>query len=214
MNNRARHVLATLPALMLVAFATLSVLVARGSAAVVGPDHDIHGWLIAFGRAHPDWLSGWRVVTHFGDTVTLSVVDAALCGLCLYQRRWRLAAFVAVIAVGGWAVRIGVRDLVARPRPTDGFWPESDYAFPSGHTTNTAIMVSLLLLIAWPYLRRRGRLFAVIGAATYAVAVGFSRLAGGVHWPSDVLGGLLLGIGLTCGAHTLLSRLDHPSSDT
>jgi membrane-associated phospholipid phosphatase len=203
MSNGARRVLATVTALTLVAFATVTVLVAHEAGVIVRPDAAIHGRLIAFGRVHPNWLSGWMVVTHLGDTLTVGLVDAALFGLCLRQRRWRVAAFVAAVAVGGWAVRIGVRDLVARPRPTDGFWAESSYSFPSGHTTNAAIMVSLVLIVAWPYLRRSGRPVAVAGAVTYAVAVGFSRLAGGVHWPSDVVGGLLLGVGLTCGTATV-----------
>jgi undecaprenyl-diphosphatase len=200
MTNRARHALATLMALTLAGFATLAVLVARQADVVARPDAAVHGWLIAFGHAHPNWLTGWMAVTHLGDTLTVSLVDAALFGLCLKQRRWRVAAFVAALAVGTWAVRIGVRDLVARPRPTDGFWAESGYSFPSGHTTNATIMVSLVLIVAWPYLRRPGRPVAVASAVTYAVAVGFSRLAGGVHWPSDVFGGLLLAVGLTCGA--------------
>jgi membrane-associated phospholipid phosphatase len=211
MSNRARHVLATVAALMLAAFGTLAVLVARQAGVVDRPDRAIHGWLVAFGRVHPDWLSGWMVVTHFGDTLTLSLIDAALCGLCLVQRRWRVAAFVAVLSVGGWAVRIGVLNLSARTRPTDGFWAESGYAFPSGHTTNAAIMVCLLLIVAWPHLRRPGRRLAVAGAVTYAVAVGLSRVAGGVHWPSDVLGGLLLAVGLTCGAATVSSLLTRRS---
>jgi membrane-associated phospholipid phosphatase len=203
MNNGARRVLATVTALTLVAFATLAVLVAHLAGVVTRPDSAVHGWLIAFGRVHPNWLSGWMVVTHLGDTLTVSLVDAALFGLCLAQRRWHVAAFVAALAVGGWAVRIGVRDLVARPRPTDGFWAESGYSFPSGHTTNAAIMVSLVLIVAWPYLHQPGRRVAVAGAVIYALAVGFSRLAGGVHWPSDVFGGLLLAVGLVCGAATL-----------
>jgi undecaprenyl-diphosphatase len=68
-------------------------------------------------------------------------------------------------------------------------------------------MVSLLLIVAWPHLHRLGRRLAVVGAVTYAAAVGLSRAAGGVHWPSDVLGGLLLAVGLTCGAATILSWL-------
>jgi undecaprenyl-diphosphatase len=200
MSNRAWHALATLTMLTLAGFATLTVLVARQAGVVARPDSAVHGWLIAFGRVHPNWLTGWMAVTHLGDTLTVSLVDAALFGLCLMQRRWRVAAFVAALAVGGWAVRIGVRDLVARPRPTNGFWAESGYSFPSGHTTNSAIMVSLVLIVAWPYLRRPRRQVAVAGAVTYASAVGFSRVAGGVHWPSDVFGGLLLAVGLTCGS--------------
>jgi undecaprenyl-diphosphatase len=205
MSNASRHALATVTAATLVAFVTLTVLVAHRAGVIVRPDSVVHGWLVAFGRVHPNWVSGWMVVTHFGDTLTVGLVDAALFGLCLAQRRWRVAAFVAALAVGGWAVRIGVRDLVARPRPTDGFWVESGESFPSGHTTNAAIMVSLVLIVAWPYLGRVGRQLAVAGAVTYALAVGFSRLAGGVHWPSDVVGGLLLALGLTCGAATVTS---------
>jgi undecaprenyl-diphosphatase len=200
MSNGARHGLATVSALTLVAFATLSVLVGRAAAVITRPDTAVHGWLTAFGRLHPNWVSAWMVTTHLGDTLTVALVDAGLFALCVALRRWRVAALVAALAVGGWAVRIGVRDLVARSRPTDGFWAESGYSFPSGHTANSAIMVSLVLIVGWPYLRRVGRRAAVAGAVTYALAVGFSRLAGGVHWPSDVLGGILLAAGLTCGA--------------
>jgi undecaprenyl-diphosphatase len=212
MSNRARHVLATVAVSMLVGFATLSLLVAGAAGVIARPDSAVHGWLIAFGRAHPTWVSGWGVVTHLGDTMTVSIVDAALFALCLTQRRWRVAAFVAALAIGGWAVRIGVRDLVARPRPTDVFWAESGYSFPSGHTTNSSIMVSLVLIVAWPHLGRVGRRVAVAGAVTYVSAVGFSRLAGGVHWPSDVVGGVLLAVGLICGAATVSGLVARPGS--
>jgi undecaprenyl-diphosphatase len=210
MTNRARHAVAITALGAVAAFATLTVLVARHVGVVDRADHEIHAWLIGYGRAHPDWLTAWMVITHFGDTLTLSCIDLALCGLCVLQHRWRVAALVAVLAIGGWAVRIGVRDLVARPRPTDGFWPESGYSFPSGHTSNAAITVCLALIVAWPYLRRRGHRLAMAGAVMWAAAVGFSRLAGGVHWPSDVLGGLLLAVGLTSATATVVSLLTRP----
>ena len=145
-------------------------------------------------------------MTHFGDTLALALIDAALVGFCLARRQRGLAVLVAAVAVGSWVARIGVRELVARPRPPDAFWPETMPSYPSGHTTNTTVTVGLILLVIWSAIGRTGRVIAVAAAASYAFAIGLSRVAGGVHWPSDVVGGSLFGIGIVVTVAALVAR--------
>jgi membrane-associated phospholipid phosphatase len=190
----------------LLAFAALTALVTTGWAPLVGWDARVHAALMSYGAAHAGWVGAWHVVTHLGDTVTLAVIDALLVGWCLLRRRWGLAALVAGVAVGAWAVRIGIRDLVDRHRPPDAFWPETLASYPSGHTTNATVTAGLAVLVAWSGLGRTGRVVAVAVALAYPVAVGFSRVAGGVHWPTDALGGLLLGAGIVATAGALWKR--------
>jgi undecaprenyl-diphosphatase len=67
------------------------------------------------------------------------------------------------------------------------------FSFPSGHATGTtALCVSLLVLLV-PVLHRQGRAVAVAAAVLVSIAVAASRVLLGVHYPSDVAGGLLLG---------------------
>ncbi len=180
----------------LIALVALTAVVLSDWAALIGLDTSVHNAMIAFGQAHPVWVDAMTVVTHFGDTLTLALIDAALVGFCLARRQRRLAVLVAAVAIGSWVARIGVRELVARPRPPDAFWPESLASYPSGHTTNTTVTVGLILLVCWSTIGRAGRVIAVAASAASALAVGLSRVAGGVHWPSDVVGGWLLGVGI------------------
>jgi undecaprenyl-diphosphatase len=189
----------------LLAFAALTGLVATGWPPLVGWDAHVHAALMSFGATHPGWVGGWHAVTHLGDTATLVVIDVLLVAWCLLRRQPGLAALVAGVAVGGWAVRIGLRDLVDRHRPADTFWPETLASYPSGHTTNTAITAGLVVLVSWSRLGRAGRVMAITAAAAGVLAVGFSRVAGGVHWPTDAIGGLLLGVGIV-GTAAALSR--------
>lgn len=66
-------------------------------------------------------------------------------------------------------------------------------SFPSSHAAN---MGGVAVLLGWRYRRRRA---AVILAALTAFGVGYSRVYLGVHYPSDVLGGWMLGAGLAAG---------------
>jgi undecaprenyl-diphosphatase len=141
-----------------------------------------------------------RVVTHLGDTVTVVLIDLALIVFCLVGGRRRLAVVVASVSAAGWAARLGIRDLTGRPRPTDALWPETGFSFPSGHTTNSAITAGLAVIVLWSWSRPPARVAVLVVSILYAAGVGFSRVAGGVHWPSDVPGGLLLAAGLLCVA--------------
>lgn len=91
-------------------------------------------------------------------------------------------------------------------------------SFPSGHVTRTAVTVGVALVLAWPALRHRAA--AAAAAAATALLMGVSRMAAGEHWPTDVLGALLLSGAIvsiaaaTVGAtmHALRARRPSPRS--
>jgi membrane-associated phospholipid phosphatase len=202
-----RHRRLGLAAVALSCFAVLAVLVRQRAPALASLDASWHASMRLYGLAHPGWLTAMRAITHIGDTVTVIVVDLAAFVVCLVQRRTRVALFVAVAAVGTWSVRLALRELVARPRPEDAFWPAEGLSFPSGHTTNSAAMAVIVTVTVWPLLAPFPRRILVAVAVLVPLAVGLSRVAGGVHWPSDVLGGLLLALATTAvSAAVILPR--------
>ena len=97
----------------------------------------------------------------------------------------------------GALLSYGVKLLVARPTTWFPLWGRlttTDDSFPSGHAVQTMVFYGLLATLAlpWPPLRRRR--WPVVGAAVTVIAlVGYTRVYLGNHWPTDVLGGWLLG---------------------
>ncbi|MFB6441429.1 phosphatase PAP2 family protein [Streptomyces sp. NPDC056411] len=123
----------------------------------------------------------------------MAVLAGLLAGRGTLGRIRAVLCTVAVLAVGQ-AVRYGLMELLARPRPPLADWAgrASGYAFPSGHATTSALAAGLL---AWGISRRAGPAVtrtccAVL--ALWAVAVGLTRVYLGVHWAGDVLAGWLL----------------------
>jgi membrane-associated phospholipid phosphatase len=90
-----------------------------------------------------------------------------------------------------------VKLLVDRPRPpasteVEAFITAASY--PSGHTVRAVLIAGLIVAaIAWHGRRRLVRILATIAGIAFVVLVGLARIASGQHWPTDVLGGLLLG---------------------
>jgi membrane-associated phospholipid phosphatase len=114
----------------------------------------------------------------------------------------KLALFLAVTCIGGGIVDTIVKLAVARPRPTVDQPIISAFgkSFPSGHSMQAVVCYGALLLAFLPILKGRARTVAIAAWIFTLLAIGFSRLALGVHYISDVLGGWVLGAAWLAGS--------------
>lgn len=116
----------------------------------------------------------------------------------LYRRRARAAAlWAAGTMVVGSLLGVGLKLVVQRARPVldTPLATLSDYSFPSGHAVNAALGVSVLLLLLWRPLARPGyRIGASLVGLVLVAATSLDRLLLGVHFPTDVIAGDLVGV--------------------
>jgi undecaprenyl-diphosphatase len=143
-------------------------------------------------RTDPLNTLGQRV-TFLGSTLWLLGVSLVVGSGLLLKRRTADAAILLAAGIGSSAITNLVKVLVARPRP--GVVPHlavtSTLSFPSGHAcSSAAVYMALALVLPASHLHRR---VAMTAAALLAMAIAFSRVYLGVHYPSDVLAGLALG---------------------
>lgn len=130
---------------------------------------------------------------------------AVAVGWLLLQRQWVAAALVAATALADGLTAL-VKLVVARPRPTpdlvEVYRTVSGYSFPSGHVVHYVAFYGIIGYIVWRRLRTPPPLDALARGALrlllvlccgLVVLVGGSRVFLGAHWPTDVLGGYLLG---------------------
>jgi undecaprenyl-diphosphatase len=157
-----------------------------------GPFRD---WVIAHrGGALTDVMVS---ASRFGSTPSLVVMAMLAAAWLVWRgRRGESALLVAGVA-GGLALAPLLKVLVERPRPglRQHVVEVNSWSYPSGHSLNSTVVLGLLTVLAMG--ERPGRLWRVLLAALGAflvLVVGFSRVYLGVHWPSDVLAGWLIGI--------------------
>ncbi|MFE5078368.1 phosphatase PAP2 family protein [Streptomyces halstedii] len=130
--------------------------------------------------------------------ILLSVLTAA--ALALRVRTWRPLCLVAVTGALSVAAATVVKNLTLRSRPPVVYWvvQESDYSFPSRHTTMTAALLPVLAYLLARHITSTATRIGVWAAAVLCtLLVATSRVYLGVHWATDVAGGLTLG---TCVA--------------
>jgi len=121
------------------------------------------------------------------------------------RRHWWLWAG---ILIGSALVEHATKFLVGRARPSG-----SSLGFPSGHTTAAAVFaVSVVYLVSRERLSPAARLAIQIVAVVMMAMVGWARVVLHAHWPTDVLGGFLLGAGCAAaGAWWEIARDERPA---
>ncbi len=152
----------------------------------------LHEWV----RQSDDLVRGLKILTFFGSPVWFYVIVIPAMFWVWRRGHIRLAIFLAVTALGGGLLDTVVKEVVDRARPSlvDPVATAHGKSFPSGHAMSSTFVYGALLLVFFPVIGRRYRSFAVGGAAVLVLAIGFTRLALGVHYISDVVGGFILGL--------------------
>ncbi|MER6443682.1 phosphatase PAP2 family protein [Streptomyces venezuelae] len=154
-------------------------------------------WLHRTALDHPAWVRVLEFLTHVAwGPLTMRLLVAAVVVWLLRQRAYRLAAWAAVTAVAGGLVGLLAKNVVERARPhlPDPVSEAPGFSFPSGHAMTATTSCAVLLLVLLPLVPRAWRLPAWALAVTAVLGVGGTRVALGVHWVSDVVGGWLLGL--------------------
>jgi undecaprenyl-diphosphatase len=164
-------------------------------------DRSVANSLHAQALDHPALVHAMVLVSDFGSP-TVMRVGAALLVIVLWLRRARrLALWAAATMISGAVIDEVLKTVVDRARPvfTHPVATAPGASFPSGHAFTATLGAGVVLLVVLPLLPRWGRAVAWLLAVLVPLAVGYSRIALGVHWISDVVGGWLLGIGLLAG---------------
>jgi undecaprenyl-diphosphatase len=210
-----------LPLLVLPGFAAAALwgFVALVDEVLEGEVRDIDGRLLlslrnpqdASDPLGPPWLEElMRDVTAFGGTGPLAFITLAGMVYLLLRRRLRTALFLFAAIAGGQLLSSLLKAGFDRPRPDLVPHGMTVYtaSFPSGHAMMTAIVyLTLAALLARSESRRRLKAFLLLLAASVTLMVGISRVYLGVHWPSDVLGGWMIGSAWAAGCWTLIVLL-------
>lgn len=173
---------------------------------LAGADQDLARWLHE--HASEPWTALFRVVTHLGGAPFLGAVT--LLAVVLHARR-RLpveAVLVGAAFAGAQLLTLAMKTAFRRPRPefSDPLATASWFSFPSGHASvSAAVYGALAFLLVRRIHSHAGRVVVLIGCAVLVALVAFSRVYLGVHYLSDVVAGI--GIGIVWLAITLLVYL-------
>ena len=174
------------------AFVLFSVIAATG--ATYGADF---GLVRAFQRGASESLDAFGgFFSTVGGWELTSVFLVLLTGFMAWRGHWRLAAWIVGIFLATAFLEYLLKSyLPVPPIPdslgrTEGFAPtleiEYDYPYPSGHVLRSTILLGALYL--WS-----DRWWVGVSSVLFLLGMSLTRIYLGVHWPSDVIGGFLLG---------------------
>ena len=213
MTGTSRAAAAIVSAAAGLTFTVLTIWVAGRGSAVPRVDLELHSWVIS--HRGPASVSVARAVTWGGVTkvvlpALIAVGAVAPRGGLSTRRRLTSGILLSCVAGAGVYAEIQINALVGRHRPPVADWAGAagGPSFPSVHTTAATLFA---LSCAWALAARvpagwpRRALWA--GAAVYAVAVGWSRVWLGVHWPTDVAGAWLFGVAWSAGSIAVVLTL-------
>ena len=147
----------------------------------------------------PDALTFlFRIITHLID-IPVIITWVLIVALIFYRKQWKMESYLMLgnLALAGILI-VTFKNIYQRPRPEIlHLVEEKGFSFPSGHSLAVTIMVGTLIVIfSQRIMNSTWRKVVQIGLGIYLVSVLVSRIYLGVHYPSDVLASLCLGLGI------------------
>ena len=162
-----------------------------------------------------------KVISMLGGYGGAFWIGLAVTMIVLKRTRWVGIAMGTSMALSGIITNLILKKIMNRPRPFDsiqGLVPEgtrpTDASFPSGHAAlGCAVATVMVLTLPWIIEKKRAHQIAAVFIVV-AVLLSFSRLYLGVHYPTDVLVGMLLGVVYGIVAKVVIGKIRERFSRT
>jgi undecaprenyl-diphosphatase len=190
-------------AIPLIIFIVLTIGISQHQLGLIW-DHVILEKIHASQRVELDTIA--VALTQLARGTSIFAIATLISLFLAWRKQWRSLGYLLIAVLGSGLLNRIVKALIHRDRPN--LWesplPELDFSFPSGHAMlSMALVIALVILIKQSHWRS---LFLFCGVI-FAIAIGWTRLYLGVHYPSDILGGWALAIAWAVGV-SFLSKVN------
>lgn len=187
MVKRQWHAITVFIAFLL--FSILTGLVFAGRTEAV--DQAIYEFVFQF---YAPWVTELAKILSFIGSARF-IIGGLVLLLIIAQTRTRYGIWLAVTAGCAALLNSTMKDIFQRSRPTvNPLVVEKSFSYPSGHSMSNMALYTMLALLLITYLKgSRARIPAAAASIVMALLIGLSRIYLGVHYPSDVAGGFLMG---------------------
>jgi undecaprenyl-diphosphatase len=183
--------------LSLLGFGVLTVALAVGASGVAAVDHRVLVWGFRATEGFAVRSAWWLAVAKYGAPVVLRAILLVVAAAQAVKGRWHIAGWLVGVVLAENLLAPGAKLLLNRPRP---HWlhpiaVEHSLSFPSGHAAGAGMFLSVVVLLAQMNVSSRALRIGVTSLATVvALTICADRVFLGVHYLSDVVGGVLLGV--------------------
>lgn len=149
--------------------------------------------ILSFIRNNTHLTSFYKFITFFGNTTTYFYIFIPVGLWMISRKKGKKFIYILAAILIATLIMLIIKNTVRRIRPIDFFViQQGGFSFPSGHSIVSAATYWTILRIN-DTKNRFYKCFLII----FPILIGFSRLALGVHWPTDVITGLLLGYSIS-----------------
>ncbi|MEV6155034.1 phosphatase PAP2 family protein [Nonomuraea sp. NPDC052129] len=180
-------------ALIMVPFSLLLVV---AKMPVNGLDKQVADDLHAYAITHPGVTRVLIVWTDLFGPWPWRIAVIVFAAWLWHKGARRLAVWAIVTITVGGLLGLALKIITARARPhlPDPVALAPGDSFPSGHAVNVTLGAGVVVLLLLPMLPQWGRRVTWAIACFLVLSVGYTRIALGVHWVSDVIAGIILGV--------------------
>lgn len=137
-----------------------------------------------------------KIVTFIGDSIGYLLFVSSISVFFIFKKSWRTAIQVSVILVLASGLNIVLKLNINRPRPISNRLVEAKFtSFPSGHAMSAVVFYGFIIYLCVILIKSKWlKNVLIVLSILMILLIGISRIYLGVHYPSDVLAGYLVGI--------------------
>ncbi len=166
---------------------------------LINVDYGINNFILLFENNFTYGLS--NILAFIFDTLSIMLITLVLCIYFWFRyQRKKESIFFACTMVLTAVITLILKETVKRARPFNALVNENTFSFPSGHVTASVVFFGLLCYIVLRNSKSYAiKLITILISGLFVLLISFSRLFLNVHWFSDILGGLFLGLFISSG---------------